>query len=430
MSLYHEPFRHILPKVEVYFQGRSSAPTVYDNAKVSNIRVLEELSDERGAVSANEIVVTLDNTDGALSPTVNPLVTIGLPVDVSLGIYNGVDFTYTSFGGTYLVQDIDAPTGAINVVLVLNDLMFTIGDKDIPALPIHTNVTLGSLFESVFALAGLTSAQYTICASSYDLVLPYAWTNGGKVRNVLQKLSEAGNKHTYVGRDGKIHVADIMVSGIPYATAFTASNQIIDVQQSPKYSSLFSEAVVRSYQYTQKIVDDTLTLKDVSVPGSLERVKTNAPMVHVNRVDITKGTSSFLTALSYSAEEINMTLDSELPEVVDVAINCGVLESVSKDVVRTNPSIPTENSFVVDNSLIQSDTYAGTYADAMLVLKSDPLAFISMDVRGNPTVVLGQHIVANYPKYQINNQELVVHRMTLSYDGGLEGKIEGYRVVV
>ena len=73
-SYYDKHSRHILSKLELYFDGADNNPLVVDNSNyLIDYQIVEEASAETanplGAVSANELTITLANFNNLFSPS-------------------------------------------------------------------------------------------------------------------------------------------------------------------------------------------------------------------------------------------------------------------------------------------------------------------------------------------------------------------------
>jgi len=83
------------------------------------------------------------------------------------------------------------------------------------------------------------------------------------------------------------------------------------------------------------------------------------------------------------------------------------------------------------NALVQSLTMAATIADGLLAAYKMPRKDIALDWRGYPALELGDEItVPTYNKNGVTtNQDFVVVRQTLQFDGTLRARLDGRLVV-
>jgi len=89
-----------------------------------------------------------------------------------------------------------------------------------------------------------------------------------------------------------------------------------------------------------------------------------------------------------------------------------------------------EKELKINNPLIQDLNTAKSYADALLQWVKDPYVNFSLDLRGNPSLEVGDIIEVQDAVDKIGDVALVPIRITLDYDGALEAKMEARKPIL
>jgi len=431
--------RDIGAKVEIFFDGDNNSPTVfYKDDQIVSIAILEELRADTmsplGHVSANELSLVLNNSNRIFSPTntESPYYNKLLPnvlIKAFIGVHVSGSYEYISLG-EFRTGDWRSPSSQIRASVKCPDILASIGQKDMPMVPVIENTNIKEMFEILFQSFGLTSDDYII---DEDLVQPirFGWFNRDKVINELQRLASSGHCFVFLNRQGKIRVKNIFSVGESVAT-LTDNNQIVNVDSPQKYSDTFSKIFLKYPMPTLNLESEQIvSLADVKseVPDTTLTGITfsNAPICLVNQVALTKGRYSDIEYIKHGAldctiklindnllEEVRLTIFGQKMnknEAISMATNAALVDLIGEK----------ELSLTVD--LIQQQEEANNYTSILLNFVGDPFAYYSADIRGNPSLEVGDVITLIDTADKVPSAEVVIVRQTMSFAGGLDGKL-------
>ena len=219
-----------------------------DRSDLISIDLLEELTydddiEALGGVSANEIVVNLDNSSRDFyfnNP--NSLVSTSLTRNRKIVPWLGVEIVpgeiewYTL--GTFWSYSWDVPAEGLVAKVTGFD---TIGFLDKTSFTNHhmqINKSIGQLIEYVLddAKTQYDFVNYKIDPALYDIVIPYAWFSASSHTAALRKISGCYPVHIYCDRDGTICAAPQKLKLDFYRDVWADNTNVISKQ----YSSLFT----------------------------------------------------------------------------------------------------------------------------------------------------------------------------------------------
>jgi hypothetical protein len=155
-----------------------------------------------------------------------------------------------------------------------------------------------------------------------------------------------------------------------------------------------------------------------------DTVQVDKPLLTVDLVKMDAETT-YVSGLEYNAEEVSLELEG-MKNNTRATIIGTVLDRYIRTEVATNSNQALYNSYLIDNYLIQSPTYARNYAAYILKLKSTPFNHLILSVRGSAAMGVGSRAMVYHKKYGVDGLPIIVSKYSLQYEGGLEGSIEGY----
>lgn len=426
--------RHITSKSLVYF---SETPTEFTGDEIISLHLLEEAKADTGnplgAVSSNELTITLDNTNHDFTPTnsespyyglLKPNVKIEafLNVEISAGVYEeiplGVFFTAEWLEGTV--------TGY--------DVLYTLGGMDVPMVKTKEDPTIGTMFAALFDALGVTN--YSIDPALTQSIR-LGWLPKGTVQQALQTLCVAGNCFVNVDRLGKIRVKKNASTGVPVAT-LTDEDQIITAENPQKYLGIYN-AIKLTYCRPRLGERETiLSMEDIDIDtggGTLDKTDfSNGPIGKVEKVSLRKADNSDINTVTYDAWSIILdVVNSGDDESVNIEARGYPIDINYRYKEITDPALVAEwgrKELAIENYLIQAGPVAQSYAEELLALVSDPFKDFSLTVQGNPALEIGDVVAISDPTDKIPLTNIVIERTILDYDGALSGSHAGRKQVV
>jgi len=433
--------RYIVPKVEVYFDGDSNPPTIFTGSGLTKIRFLEEASADNGnplgLVSSNDIELSFDNSSRNFTPTNTAGLYYGkLKPNVLVKPYLGLELPGATYEyiplGVFRTGDWSSPSGTVEATVTCFDRLYEIGDKDVPMLPVKQNTTVGELFVLLFTALGIT--DFSVDAS-LNQPIPIDWLPQGNVRNALQTLAVAGNCSVATNRYGYIVVRSNFITGTVVET-WTDANQIFTAENPQKYLDTYSKVKINYYQPYIKPSASLLKVENLKIPNgglTLTNISfTTGPVATVDQVILSGAVNSLVDSVEYGAWGITVTItNTSVEETVTLEVTGKAIDSISSSYeLQDDTAVASfgEKVFPVENYLIQSLDVAKTYAAELLQYVKDPLANISLSIRGNPAVEVGDVIQIQNDTDKIGTVDFVPTRITLNYDGALDSTVEGRKV--
>lgn len=427
--------------MEVYFDGDGSPPTIFTAAKTVGWDLLEEAYAEGatplGAVSSNEFILTLDNSDRYFTPTnenspyydkllPNVLIKATLAIKVA-------DETYQSISlGEYRTGDWSAPSDLLEAEVICHDDIYELGQRNTPQVPALQSINLQFMWSILLKALNLDESNYII--DEFIQAISIGWFKNGKVMENLQLLAERGVGAVYGDRDSKVRIKSYYYPSSPLYF-WNDNNQIVIADLPQNYSNVYSRVKVNYYQ---PYVTDTSTLftLNYTVPAdgiTLERLQiSSGPVGIYEGVNIINATNVSIGDISMGIWDITIELLNSGTEEEEVT-----LEIVGKKINYIQSTVMVEDTDLynkigdvtlsIDNHLVQSEAEAITLANYILQLVTDPAAYTQVATRGNPYIELTDTMNIDYPNGNINNLDIIPIRLHHMFRDGLSAEVEGIK---
>lgn len=420
---------------------------LFEKDDIVDYNLLEETKAEStnpiGVVTANEFSMSINNElrwftiDNVNSPFYG-LVKPNLIVEPFVGfetITDNIEFVPL---GKFRLHEWAAPSGSVESTLIAYDKLYNILDREIPMrLPIRNGSTLKDLFIHLFDAIGVASNEYTI-EDSISFNIPFGWLMEGKASTTLQALVEAGNCSVFVDRLDIIRIKNNKQSGASIAS-LDDNNQIVAIENSQKFLNIYSVFKVDYRNYFLAEPEQVAFLENqLLVPGdtTFSNIKlSSGPVGNVMYVKIPLSTNVTTKRINMGAWSMDLTVNnsySTMNQVADIEVIGRRLGSNTVQVeARDTNAVSTwgERIFTLDTPFIQDKAVAQSYANSMIKFVSDPKAFYSIDVRGNPSLELLDLITVKSDSDSISQIQLTITKNQLVYNGGLEGVIHARKVI-
>lgn len=405
--------RRIDGRVEIYY---SSAPTQFYSDTIVSIALTEEVSAPSaiplGAVSSNELVVTLSNEDNMFSPS-----NVNSPFAIRKGLqilaYLGIADEWVPLG-TFKIYDYELSEDTLSIRLTCYDRIYELGNLDTPVLPILENTSVGHLFESLFYTLGLESSDFIIDPEVYQNNIKIGWVEGEKVRDALQFLAVAGMCNVFVDRLNRIRVTNIFRGGAPVDE--WDDNQIFNIYAPRTTTNAYSDICITCNDCTVADSVEAARITRTLYTGlnSIKSIRFDKPLGVVEAVILENTRGSYISSVNVGAKKVDLEIfNTGEAETADIVIVGRPLEITKNDI-----AIADEKTGIlsIDNVLIQDPEYSKTYAQ--LVRPYLQKTLIGVKARGNPAVELCDCIKVTSSTLGVGNY--LVMRQVINYDGALE----------
>ena len=436
--------RNEKPKVEIYFDGESSSPTILGSDNTAGISFLNETQAEGetplGAVSSDEIVLTLRNDENQfLADKVSGPYYGKLLPNVKVIPYYGLRIADGSFEwislGEYWTTEWDADSGEPFATVICHDFLFKTGEKEIPLIPTMQNITRYQMWETLFQSIGLASDNYEIDASLSNDTVPIAYFPKGKVRKAMTKMAEAFNCNVTMSRDGKITITSNSTLSASVLT-MQDTDLIFNSNMPQNFENVYSEVNVRYSQFTLKKLQSVLKLENVAIPAAgvtLNNLEfTNAPVAFVGYIRINNAVHISIGDISIGTWGMSLQINNSASADLTVSIE---IFGHPMDVIQDEVEVRDTDAYnkvgskklYLDNYLVQTNTAATAYGNRILALVSNETAYVELNTRGDPSLELNDVITAIDATNGLPSTDIVPIRYNYNYDGGLGCDILGIK---
>lgn len=425
----------------------------YEGNDIMSINLLEErdISSGRipvGAISANEIVLRLNNSDrrfdadnrqSPLYGLVKPNRRIRAWLGVELTPGGAVEWVPL---GTFWSGGWHVPSDKVYITVSGRDRL-EIMQRNVFAPGLLLDQSLYTLAERVFVAAGMSQQEYRIDSALQKLTMPYViFSDGVTHREALRQIAEAALGQVYVDRDGIIRVegSSYIMGQNTFVATWMLSAQSVTIRgddyfrrDTPMHwtelvnhveveaQSLVlaqSREIYRSVQAINLNLGTTVYRLRYNVPHALNAVAAlvGAPgHVWIESVTYyTWGADVSIRALWQSASATTVVVTGQPLEIQNPTL-----------VVATDEASIREHGAMAyrypANHLVQTPAHAQAIANTLVRAYSQPRRMLDLDWRGNPALTLGDMIIvagADWSYYWTSRQEL-------DYDGALRARLEG-----
>lgn len=419
-SYYDKSTRHILGKLEIFFDGYENEPITIDMSNyLIDYQIVEEASAEDknplGAISANELTFTLTNFKGIFSPSnVNGpyygKIKTGVMVKPYIKPDNAINWTPL---GVYFVSDWSSKMGSATAFVTCCDVIQDLLLSPMPDLDVKLNVTFASYIKYVLRMYGFANAEVD---EKLNMLLPYGFIAYDKTPDLLQAIVEASMSILVATRLGSLAVKKLRRS-TPVAT-FTDSNQLISVD--------IEQSIIKTYN-------------GVKLTYVIPQLSEDREVLVVDNLGIPKGTTTH-NLIKYSKPVFNISavaISGDVPSVIEkyTSTNFGIMlvtrldaeESTSAKLSVTGKNIDLveqelndglTNMLEVYNPYIQISNYAANYKESLTNFVNADIPVLELTVRGNPDITIGDTVEVHSAKYKIDFVG-IVKRTVLKYSGNL-----------
>ena len=438
---FNKSAREVHCMVWVYFDGEDERPVEFGTNEISNVQILEELTSRGGSilgsVSANELDLELNNKNHRFTPS-NPdaqyadKMEPGIKIEPFIGITTDRGNEFVPLG-QFWTRDWDAPSDSTEVRVPCYDRLYHLGQEYVPGIRVQNKTTIADLFSLVLQSVGLTEDDYTI-DQDLDVPVRMGWIEPGKLKDVLQKLSE-GVAFVDVDRFNRIRVRShniIDTKANDTQIDLDDHKQVITANVPKEYLEVYSKATVKQYKPKLKELQDVLTM-DVEIDANdeiwIEETEFNdAPIGLLHSIVVQNSDNVLISDIQVDGYTCTFKLtnqggeDEEISVVImGYPIQQGAVERRAEN--QDMQKYVGKREVRIENSIVQDRSFAQNKADTLVGILSDPNHRIFVNVRGNPALETGTIVTVDDPSDKINEAGTIV-RNQLTYDGGLEMDLE------
>jgi hypothetical protein len=415
---------------------------VLTDAELVDYDVLEEVTYNEalpyGGVSSNEYTFAVDNLSYMFTPANDKGPLFGLLAPgVGVKSFYGLEiepevFEYVPLG-VYFVSEWNAPSQGVQATITSYDLLFDLQEESVPMLRMQENTTIAELLLALFEGLGLAREQYEVDSNINDRI-PYGFIPEGNVGAALAPLCEAGICRVCVNRFGVVRAT----RGIPTKEAVLTwddVNQVMEIENPEKFNAIYGKVTVAVNIPSLRRTSDLATINEIEVNSGdtfFERASySKAPVLSIDSVSVRGGTGTRTKEIAYGTNNIDITLEngSKKSETVGVFVQGVYCSFVSREVSGLTPGATSKKVLPIKNQLIQTEIHAMKLIQAIAPAVADSFAYFELVTRGDPRVEVGDVLKIKAPSANIPDQYIEVYRASHSYDGAIEGRIVGRRLL-
>ena len=419
-SYYDKHSRHILSKLELYFDGADNDPLVVDNSNhLIDYQIVEEASAETtnplGAVSANELTITLANFNNLFSPSNRAGVYYGkIKTGVMVKVYiRSIEEDEWSPFGVYYVADWKAKMGSATAFVTCYDIIQDLLLSPIPHFDIKENITFTKYIKYVLSLLGFDDA---IVDESLNEIIPYGFPASSDIPTLVQTLAEGAICIITSNRLGKVVVKKLQRGTIK--ATLTDKNQLksLDSEQSiiKTYNGVNLTYVLPQVSQAKEILrvdrllvpTGTFTHTTMKYPASIYKVYA-ATIIGSDKCNL-QGYVSTNFGISVTTE-----LSGDTSEEVTLSITGANLELLEQELNDNKV-----NMLQIYNPYVQTAAYAASYKEKLNRFVKSDIPILNACIRGNPELLVGDTIHIDSDKYKLSFIG-IIKRATYKYAGNL-----------
>jgi hypothetical protein len=404
----------------------TSIQETYLSGDLVSIKLLEEREASQGSlpvgnISANEIVLALNNEDGKfdVDNEMSPLANL-LKANRRIRVWLGVEEEYVPLG-TFWSLDWDSPDDTLEATVTARDRMELLRKNQYESSPLWINETLYNIATFVLQDAGLYPGEWVIDPSLQNIVIPYAWFDPISHRDALRQIAEAGLATVYADRDGKIRIESFALTGGTSELTITEDEYFPPLSAPSKQEGVANEIVVATHpiEPVTTAVEVYKSSTPSTIPANTTRLVTvyysTTPVMDAaaSLVDPPAGVSIVAGETAYYAwgAKVAVQNTNTSDQEVIVKVDGKTFKALSKErvVARDDASILDNGVLQYEfptNPLVQTLGQAEAIANALLASFKDPRRDIDMTWRGNPALLLGDRITVKGQDYHVIRQEI------------------------
>ena len=401
----------------------------YGGSRLLGWEMLDEARNDStalGLISANEIVIRLDNTDGAFDVmgSGNDIFRIGVRVQVYLTL-DSMATPETFEIGTYYLDAWEINDS--EVILTCYDRLYLLMLQRLPLVLTQFDASWNEYFALLFESLGLTIFDYSI-SRNLNRRQKYLWYEEGEAKKTLQLASEAARAYISVNRgSNRIVVRPRIIDG-DAVLSYTGAD-IVTRSAPARSGQNYSRITVNAHNYVnpgpeiifsgqqQEVKNGGLFLPGIRPPRT--------PFLRVTNVEISETDNVEIGTVKWGSNVIWLQILNPGPtEEIDFEVWGEAAQSVVNSVTVDDPDAETTKPLTMDNAYVQSNGDAVEMASILMRIYQ-PGSQLSVDYVGDPVLEVGDIINLTY---RGETRKCFPYRHRLTFDGGLSGTIDAWSV--
>lgn len=421
--LYDAPSRTPLFKVVLHLTNNTTLEIHRDNYLITSNLLEETYSGQDtpfGNISSNELDITIYSERGLFSPsnTSSPyhsLIVKGIKMEVFVKPINDVNIDWDPLGVFYLYDWVSGITDN-SASMTAYDKLYTIFDLPMISYNIKKNITMKTLYEDFFTSLGIDVS----IPSSLTQVLKYAYIIDEN-KEFLTNLNKAAQAVCFCNHLGIPQVVNLYGDKILRAT-LTDTDQVISVSADQSIISNYDGSSVTCNTPQESEQSIVLSIKGQEIVVGNQQLSniqlTNTPLIKHLYSSLKGILNTRITEIEATTTSINLTLvNTGAAGTADIDVYGNYVENVA-----TVLSDDTTQLLFIDSKYIQSIDYAQTIKARLQAFVLNQLPIMSIDIRGNALLNLGDKIRIVSAVYNIDYTGIII-RNQHTYDGGYSSTI-------
>lgn len=390
---------------------------------IISLAVSEEASSESknplGEVSANEIEVTIFNTDGIFSPTKESSpyygqIKTGLKIIPYFRLIDSVDTLNWEQLGVFYVTEWNATITSSTASIYAMDKIKEVLAGDATNVQVVADYSFKAFYEYYFSILGydINTDEVT------EDIIPFAYAEAG-VGTTLSELTCAIGAMCYSDRTGLIVVKPITAARALRAT-LTDADQIVSIKTTQSILKTY-DGVALTYRYPQLTMNElVLDIETIPIPTGTSTHKASSfdkgPVAAISHVSLqTLNNDVKIVSFRYTPWLLNIVTENLTLGALNTNLTAyGTLVEFTDKVL----SDETSNMLTYSNKYIQTDLQAITYKAFLEAFISNLIPTLVVQIRGNLLLQLGDKITIHSDMYALTFTGIIL-RAKHSYLGYL-----------
>lgn len=415
-------------KIEMYLFGDLREPLIIDrNNFLIDCSLLEETNSEDkspfGNVTANEITIRLMNTDGAFSPANASGPYYGyLKRGIKVNIFirpvakNGIEYHWDQLGKFY-VTDWDAALTSITADITATDTIYRIFEQQDIKVPVMRGINYSEFYNYVFGAL----QEGARVDSSLSRTLLMAYSNESN-KDLLTNLSIGALANCFCNHTGDITVQSI-IKQRPLRATLTDADQVIDANVSQSTDTSYAGTSVTCNTPSESSPTELLNISEFAVPvGTVKHIPitlSTTPMIRLVHASLIGTRDAYVESILSTSMDVTVTTSNASNTELQMPLSIFGTHIINTATTLSDNS-PTD--LTVDNRYIQTLEYAEYYKNVLKKYINSETPVITVHVRGNPLLNLGDKIRVISEKYKLDFTGIIL-RQELNYNGALSGTL-------
>lgn len=415
-------------KVELYLYGDLREPLIIDRDNfLIDCGLLEETNSEDsspfGNVTANEVSIRLMNTDGIFSPTNTSSPYYGyIKHGIKLNVFirpagNGTtEYNWDKLGEFY-VTDWDAALTSLTADITAADKLYSVFEQPDIKVSVLRDVTYMAFFTYIFNLLGESvSVDNTLVRM---LTMAYSKDTN---KELLNKATVGALSNCFCNHNGDVVVQSI-IKQRPLRATLTDEDQIIDAGASQSSDTSYTGTSVTCNAPSESAPVELLSVQEFVVPvGTVQHNPISLseyPMIRLISASLIGTRDAYVENIRGTSTDVVITTSNALNTESQMA-----LKIIGTHIINTATTLSDNSTtdLVIDNPYVQTSEYAAYYKRVLQKYISSEMPVITVQVRGNPLLNLGDKIRIISEKYLLDFTGIII-RQELRYNGALSGTL-------